>query len=83
MKTEYLCLLVLVAVLLAAYFVSWTRRDHEEQKLQPSTPEKFTAPDEDMSDMEIINDPEDAAEIALDSNQGTFGFGRMGNSFFA
>jgi hypothetical protein len=82
MKTEWLCLLVLLAVLLGAYFVTSTSRVHEEKDRRP---EKFelTAPDEDMSDMEIINTPDDMDELRVDTNQGTFGFGRMGNSFFA
>ena len=79
MRTEVLCFIVLLAVLLGAYFVSTVSRDHHHEK------EKFsmTPPDEDMSDMEIIDNPEDMDEVRLDSSMGTFGFGRAGNSFYA
>ena len=84
-----LCLIVLLAVLLGAYFVSTVsgnrrhdhhHRDHHHHAQQ----EGFVAtPDEDMSDMEIIQNPEDMDEVRLDSSMGTFGFGRAGNSFYA
>lgn len=78
MRTEYVWLLIIAAVLLGIYFV--TNVNHCRQ---PSPPEKFTTPpDEDVSDMEIIRNPDDADEIRLDSSQGTFGYGRAGNSFF-